>query len=210
MGWFYILYKYAVQHFRFNYKLVVKMYLVGILLLLVFNMEFVWCIKVDQFTNLKKNYFGIKITKNYPYAYCEKNFHDSGLGLMLDLKHYIKTTWIVEFAMGYKNIYSIIEESNLALFVLEQSSYYILNINYPFYFFVGGSLLYIYPVNRQEILPVKRDGYKKEIGVSVKGALVYVHTPTFLSMITLERWRGINRRLFQAVELNITISIGFN
>jgi hypothetical protein len=155
---------------------------------------------------LKENYISLELVRNQPFSTSQQEFTGGDVSQFFGFKHTLRDQWLMGVSVGFKRLKTIEENKHVTLFTVSQESMYLFRVAQSTYFALGPKLLYLLPTKGKKIPPEKERDYRREIGAAVSFACYHQFYKRFLASIRVERWRGLNREVFQGVETAVGVS----
>ncbi|MBI2601983.1 MAG: hypothetical protein HYW48_02915 [Deltaproteobacteria bacterium] len=170
---------------------------------------FYLCSGMEPNTLAQTNGLLLGYSRNFPVADAKRRYSPSILHPTVGIR-YISQDWVLGFTGHFKFFTDNWEESKLSMWTFEQEFYYKMRIYHPFYFLLGGKLLYIFPTTRGMFPLRKREEHFIEVGIAATASFLYELSNTLALGIYLDRWRGTRTKRLQGLECGIQIIIPFD
>jgi len=155
---------------------------------------------------LNDNYLTLELTRNQPISDSQKEFVSGEATTFFGFRHTLRDRWLMGVHGGFKHFRKRDSGEELTMLTIAQESLYVLRLYHPVYAVCGPKLLYLLPTIGQKF-PIARDNdFGREIGIALSLSLYYVLNKDFMFNARLDRWRGINREVFQGIETGFGIN----
>ena len=155
---------------------------------------------------LKKNYFVLELGRNHPISDTKKNFEGGDITTFFGFRHTMLDKWIMGLHGGFKQLRLKPDREAISIFTVSQETYYLLPIHIPHYVAIGTKLLYILPTKGKSLPPEREDRFTREVGIAYTASYFYRLNRRVLLNLRIDRWRGVDREVFQGTET----AVGFN
>jgi hypothetical protein len=165
--------------------------------------------KIAATSTFKRDTLVITAVKNFPTSFAIEDFRQADiLSYKIGYQHALANDWLMKVSGYYRLFRKRKDNSRLAMLTLKHEASHIWRLEHPFYFGWGWGWSYTWPAVDQRI-PIKRDNfYFPEFGVFTKVSLIYQASQSFLVALHIDRWRGVNTRRLQGVEIGLGLGYG--
>ena len=152
------------------------------------------------------NYLYFAAVKNTPLQQTAETLQGGYLTYLIGYRHNINGDWIMGLNVSFKSLKRKDRDDQLSYLTLTHEALYVIRLSHPFYLFVGGKFMYLYPTHKNTLPLTPNTDFDLEIGTAAALAIARHIDPRTMVSIEVNRWRGTKTNHIHGTEVAIGIN----